>query len=46
MPYYFFTKEDKLKQQIAMIIDMGRTMGKSEEEIKDMIEKAKKHGSL
>lgn len=46
LPYYFKTKEDKLKERIALLVSMGQSMGKTQDEIKAMVEKAKKNGSL
>jgi len=44
LPYYYASKQDKKIQQRAMFWNMGKSLGKTEEEIQKMWDEAIKDG--
>lgn len=46
LPYYFVSEDEKLKNKIEMFIAFGKQIGKTDEEIKQIIEEAKKNGNI
>lgn len=46
LPYYFKTEEDKKQEKINMFKAFGKQLGKTDEEIQQMIDTAIKAGNL
>lgn len=46
MPYYFVSEEEKKQHKINQFVALGKQMGKTDEEIKEILRKAEENGSL
>ena len=46
LPYFFISREEKKQAKIEQFIIMGQTLGKTPEEIQQIIKEAEKNGNL